>query len=116
MTTKIEKVLRKAITKKTLHYRIFCKYCERPFEDNMNGEEKFVNVTIEMREDDLNYQSGMHLNCHWCNNYAVFVDSDTNEVRESCRGIDRGRHYFDHKSKELMDAPPKWQLEWKEPR
>ena len=90
-----------------LFYRIFCKYCERPFNDNMN--------CFEIHEEDMVF-GGFRLNCHWCNNYAIFISPDDNEVRESCRGVGRGRHYFDGKSKELMESPPKWQFEMRESR
>ena len=88
--------------RKTLHYRIFCKYCE---------DER----TYEIDERDMVF-GGFRLNCHRCNNYAIFISPDEKTIRENCRGIGRGRHYFDGKSKELMDAPPKWEFEWREPK
>lgn len=90
---------------KTLHYRIACKKCKNDISDNM--------FCFELRENDMvgGYQydtlNHLHLNCHWCNDYDIFVGGMNKE-----KIWDRMREGYG----ELDGKPPMFTFEWREPR
>jgi len=87
----------------SLCYRIFCKWCRRPFEDDLN--------CYELEKQDMLYNAGLYLNCHVCNNYAIIVSSDHNDIRESFRDGKKGV-YFRDIPKKTLDTKPKFGFEW----